>query len=109
MTRITLRLSAIIEESNVSCHSILFPHPCHSPVAALVNAVQAGGSTRIYCSLALKTSIVATYKETKKGNGLVTITDVGEVSILGVPIVASRNVPKKVGFVDVPPFEEIED
>ena len=83
--------------------------PTAKQLAALVNAVQAGGSTRIYCSLALKTSIVATYAETKKGNGLVTVTDAGEVSVLGVPIVTSSNIPKKIGFVDVPPIEELDD
>jgi len=83
--------------------------PTAKQLAALVNAVQTSGSTRIYCSMALKTSIVATYAETQKGNGLVTVTDVGEVSVLGVPIVASSNVPKRVGFVAMPSIEEIED
>jgi len=83
--------------------------PTAKQLATLVNAVQASGSTRIYCSLALKTLIAATYAETRKGNGLVTVTDAGEVSILGVPIVTSSNIPKKVGFVDVPPIEEIEN
>jgi hypothetical protein len=83
--------------------------PTAKQLAALVNAVQAGGSTRIYCSMALKTSIAATYAETQKGNGLVAVTGAGEVSVLGVPLVTSSNIPKKVGFVDVPPIEEIED
>jgi len=83
--------------------------PTTKQLAALVNAVQAGGSTRIYCSMALKTSIAATYAETQKGNGLVVLTGGGEVSVLDVPIVTSNNIPKKVGFVDVPPIEKIED
>lgn len=83
--------------------------PTAKQLAALVNAVQAGGSTRIYCSLALKTAIAATFAETQKGNGLVAVTGAGEVSVLGVPIVTSSNIPKKVGYVDVPLIEELED
>ena len=59
--------------------------------------------------MAMKTAIAATYAETQKGNGLVAVTGAGEVSVLGIPIVTSSNIPKKVGFVDVPSIEEIED
>jgi len=83
--------------------------PTAKQLAAQVNAVQAGGSTRIYCSMALKTSIAVTYAETQKGNGVVAVTGAGEVSVLGVPIVTSSNIPKKVGFVDVPLIKELED
>jgi hypothetical protein len=83
--------------------------PTAKQLAVLVNAVQAGGSTRIYCSMALKTAIAATYAQSQKGNGLVAVTSAGEISVLGVPIITSSNIPKKVGFVDVPPIEEIED
>jgi hypothetical protein len=83
--------------------------PTAKQLAALVNAVQAGGSTRIYCSMSLKTAIAAQYAQAQQGNGLVAVTGAGEVSVLGVPIITSSNIPKKIGYVDVPPIEEIEE
>lgn len=80
--------------------------PTASQLAALANAVQANGSTRIYCSAALKTSIAAMYAQSQQGNGLVAVTSAGEVSVLGVPLVTSSNIPRKIGFIDVPPIEE---
>jgi len=79
--------------------------PSAQQLAALVNAVQANDSTRLYCSAALKTSIAAMYAQTQQGNGLVAVTSAGEVSVLGVPIVTSSNIPKKIGFITAPLIE----
>jgi hypothetical protein len=74
--------------------------PSANQLAGLVNAAQGGGSTRIYCSAAIKTSIAAKFAQSTQGNGLVSVSNAGEVSVLGVPIVTSHNIPKEVGFVD---------
>ena len=69
--------------------------PMAKQLAEFVNAAQGSGSTRIYCSASLKTSIAAMYARTMDGSGLVSVSGAGEVSILGVPIVTSHNIPLK--------------
>jgi hypothetical protein len=79
--------------------------PSAKQLAALVNAANSNGSTRIYCSAALKTSIAAAFARVYDGNGLVSVTGAGEVSVLGVPIVTSNNIPQTIGFIDAPVIE----
>ena len=81
--------------------------PTALQLAALVNAATSNSSTRIYCSAALKTSIAAAYARTHDGNGLVAVSSAGEVTVLGVPIVTSNNIPKTVDFI--PDIEVIKE
>ena len=76
--------------------------PSPNQLAALVNAANPNASTRLYCSAAVKTSIAAAYAFTQKGNGLVAVSGTGDVSVLGVPIVTSNNIPQTVGFMEAP-------
>ena len=76
--------------------------PTALQLSALVNAAQSNGSTRIYTSAALKTSIAAKFATMQQGNGLVSVSSAGEVSVLGVPIVASNNIPKDISPVTAP-------
>jgi hypothetical protein len=74
--------------------------PSPLQLAWLVNAAQGSGSTRIYCSPHLQTTIAAAYAQQMQGNGLVAVSGAGEVSVLGAPIVTSYNIPQTVEFVD---------
>ena len=80
--------------------------PTATQLASLVNAASSNSSTRIYCSAAMKTSIAAAYARTYDGNGLVAVTGAGEVSVIGVPIITSNNIPREIGFVDGVPLIE---
>jgi len=61
-------------------------------LGSLVNSASATSSTRLYCSAALKTAIAAKFSQQQQGNGLVAVTSTGEVTVMGVPIVASNNI-----------------
>ena len=81
--------------------------PTPKQLAALVNAANPNASTRLYCSAAVKTSIAAAYAFTQQGNGLVAVTSTGDVSVLGVPIVTSSNIPQEVGYLDAPSIASV--
>ena len=78
--------------------------PSPNQLAALVNAAQGSNATRIYCSARLKTALAAKYAQTMQGNGLVSVSNVGEISILGIPVVSSHNIPTNVGYIKNIPF-----
>jgi len=76
--------------------------PTPLQLASFVNAAQGGngtGNTRIYCAPALRTSIAASYAQQFQGNGLVAVSSSGDVSIQGVPVVTSYNIPMEYGRV----------
>jgi len=80
--------------------------PTAKQLANLVTSAQGNGNTRIYCSSGLRTSIAAAYARTMDGSGLVSVSGVGEVSILGIPIVTSHNIPSHIGAIEGQPFSK---
>jgi hypothetical protein len=73
--------------------------PTPTQLAHLVNSAQAGSTTRIYCSPQLKTSIAAAYAQVMQGNGLISVSSAAEVSVLGIPIQSSFNIPVGSGYI----------
>jgi len=67
--------------------------PSADLLARFVSSVNPNASTRIYCSMATKLSIAAQFAQQTQGNNMVSVTGNGEVSVLGVPIVTSNNIP----------------
>ena len=77
--------------------------PTPKQLATLVETAEGTGNTRIYCTPGLKTAIAAEYAHSQKGHGFIGVSSAGEVSVLGVPIVTSHNIPPKFQFIDAPP------
>jgi hypothetical protein len=78
--------------------------PTAKQLADLVTAAQGSGSTRIYCSAGLRTSIAADYARLMNGSGLVSVGGAGEISVLGVPAITSHNIPMGIGGITDIPF-----
>ncbi|MDR3235014.1 MAG: hypothetical protein LBT46_15365 [Planctomycetaceae bacterium] len=73
--------------------------PTATQLVELVKRASFGTTTRIYCNPSLALRIAAYYSTQNHGNGLITVQPGGQVSIVGVPVITSFNIPEAIGRI----------